>query len=46
MDLEEIDDLKACAGIIINFEEKFTEYLKNYGKEWESSTVRKQWVKF
>jgi hypothetical protein len=37
-------DLSSCAEIIINFEEKFTDYLKNYGKEWESISVRKQWV--
>jgi hypothetical protein len=37
-------NLGNCADIIINFEIKFSEYLKNYDKEWECEEMRSKWV--
>ena len=56
MDLEgtlyEIDDYKDinsfsnCSEILLKIEEKFSEYLNYFEKEWESLEIRNQWVFF
>jgi hypothetical protein len=41
---DDILDIKYCYDIIKRIEEKFTEYLNVYEKEWETQEIRTKWV--
>ncbi len=41
---DEVLDIKNCYEVIKKIEDKYSEYLNYYEKEWESKELRKQWV--
>jgi hypothetical protein len=41
---DDLTDIKYCFEIIKKIEEKFSEYLNTYEKEWESLENRNKWV--
>ena len=40
----DINSISYCSDILKKIEEKFSEYLNFFDKEWESLEIRNQWV--